>query len=162
MSALKGYSATQIVLHWLVAGLILFQLVFGEAMSTAWRAVRRDMAPDMTLAVWAHIIAGIAVLVFALWRLQLRATRGAPEAPADTALMMAAATWGHRALYAVMLLTPITGLLAWYGGVVEAGEVHEWFKPVIIVLVAGHVLAALYHQFIRKDGLLVRMKRPLD
>ena len=70
--------------------------------------------------------------------------------------------WGHWALYVVMLLAPMTGLAAWYGGVATAAEVHELFKPVIIVLVAGHVAAALYHQFIRKDGLLLRMKRPLD
>ncbi|MFC3181050.1 cytochrome b [Cypionkella sinensis] len=162
MALRKGYSATQIALHWLVAVLILFQLIFGEAMGTAWRAVRRDMVPDMTVAVWAHIIAGIAVLIFALWRLNLRASRGVPEAPPDRPLMMNAAKWGHWALYAVMLLAPITGLVAWYGGVAEAAEVHELFKPVIIVLVAGHVLAALYHQFIRKDGLLLRMKRPMD
>ena len=158
----KGYSATQIALHWLVAALILFQLIFADAMGSAWRAVQRGIAPEMNPAVWAHILAGIAVLIFALWRLKLRATRGAPPAPAGSALMMNAAKWGHWALYAVMLLTPITGLVAWYGGVAEAAEVHELFKPVIILLVAGHVLAALYHHFIRKDGLLLRMRRPLD
>jgi cytochrome b561 len=29
-------------------------------------------------------------------------------------------------------------------------------------LIAGHVLAALWHHFWLKDGLLLRMKRPLD
>ncbi|MEO5613833.1 MAG: cytochrome b/b6 domain-containing protein [Cypionkella sp.] len=162
MSTLKGYSATQIALHWLAAVLILFQLIFGEAMGGAWRAVRQGLVPDMNVAVWAHIIAGIAVLVFALWRLALRFTRGAPEVPAASAVMLQAAKWGHRALYAVMLLAPVSGLLAWYGGVAAAADVHELFKPVLIVLIAGHVVAALYHQFIRKDGLLLRMKRPAD
>lgn len=162
MAQLKGYSATQIGLHWVVAGLILFQLIFGEDMGTAWRAVENATQPQMNVWVWAHIIAGIAVLVFVLWRLVLRITRGAPEAPAASALMMQAAKWGHWALYAVMLLAPISGLLAWYGGVATAAEVHELFKPVLIVLIAGHVVAALYHQFIRKDGLLLRMRRPLD
>ena len=162
MSQLRGYSAAQIALHWLVAALILFQLIFGEDMGGAWRAVRQGVEPDMSFWVWAHIVAGIAVLVFALWRLALHFRRGAPEPPQASALMMAAAKSGHWALYAVMLLAPMTGLAAWYGGVATAAEVHELFKPVIIVLVAGHVAAALYHQFIRKDGLLLRMKRPLD
>ncbi|WP_054006879.1 cytochrome b [Cypionkella psychrotolerans] len=162
MPDLKGYSASQIFLHWLVAGLILFQLIFGEDMGGAWDAFEEGRTPNMTLWVWAHIVVGIAVLVFALWRLALRFNRGAPEAPADSALMMLAAKWGHWALYAVMLLAPITGLVAWYGGVATAAELHGWFKPVIIVLVAGHVVAALYHHFIVKDGLLLRMKRPLD
>ncbi|MDZ4310670.1 MAG: cytochrome b/b6 domain-containing protein [Cypionkella sp.] len=162
MSTLKGYSVTQIALHWIVAALIVFQMIFGDAMGSAWRAVREGLAPDMTLAVWAHIIAGIAVLLFVVWRLALRFTRGAPEAPAASVMMMQAAKWGHRALYAAMVLAPISGLMAWYGGVESAAEVHELFKPVLILLVLGHVLAALYHQFIRKDGLLLRMKRPLD
>ena len=162
MSHVKGYSATQITLHWLVAGLILFQLIFGEDMGAAWRAVRQGTEPQMNFWVWAHIVVGIAVLLFVLWRLVLRFTRGAPEAPADSALMMQAATWGHRLLYAVMLLAPISGMAAWFGGVVAAAQAHELFKPVLILLVLGHVLAALYHQFIRKDGLLLRMRRPLD
>lgn len=162
MSHVKGYSATQITLHWLVAGLILFQLIFGEDMGAAWRAVRQGTAPEMDFGVWAHIVVGVAVLLFVLWRLVLRLTRGAPEAPAESALMMQASTWGHRLLYAVMLLAPISGLAAWFGGVATAAEVHELFKPVLILLVLGHVLAALYHQFIRKDGLLLRMRRPLD
>lgn len=162
MAQLKGYSATQIALHWGVAGLILFQLIFGEDMGSAWRSVEKALPPEMNLGVWAHIIAGIAVLVLVLWRLSLRFSRGAPEVPQASVVMMQAAKWGHWALYAVMLLAPISGLLAWYGGVAPAAEVHELFKPVLIVLIAGHVVAALYHQFIRKDGLLLRMKRPLD
>lgn len=162
MAPRKGYSATQIALHWLVAGLILFQLVFGEDMGPAWRAVVRAMPVEMSPSVWAHILVGIAVLVFVLWRLALRVTRGVPEVPAESALMRQAAVWGHRALYAAMLLAPLTGLAAWYGGISAAAELHELFKPVLIVLILGHMLAALYHQFIRKDGLLLRMKRPLD
>lgn len=162
MTPLKGYSATQIALHWGVAVLILFQLIFGEDMGRAWRAVEDGLQPVMSLSVWAHIIVGIAVLLFAVWRLVLRFTRGAPEAPAASVMMQQAAIWGHRALYAVMLLAPMTGLAAWYGGIDTAAEVHEVFKPVLIVLIVGHILAAFYHQFIRKDGLLLRMRRPLD
>ncbi len=40
MAALKGYSLTQIRLHWVVAVLIVFQLIFGEDMGQAWRTVR--------------------------------------------------------------------------------------------------------------------------
>ena len=32
----------------------------------------------------------------------------------------------------------------------------------LLALVAAHVLAALWHQLWLKDGLLLRMKRPLD
>ncbi len=163
MSVLKGYSFTQIRLHWVVAVLIVFQLIFGEDMGGAWDAVEDGIAPVMSVWVWAHIVAGIAVLVFALWRLTLRMTRGAPDAPhSDSVLMTKAADYGHWLLYVLMVVTPLSGLAAWYGGIDTAAEVHELMKPAIIVLVVGHVLAALYHQFWLKDGLLLRMKRPLD
>lgn len=162
MSTLKGYSAAQIAVHWLVAALILFQLIFAEDIGRAWRVVRNGGSSEIGAMVWAHILAGIAVLVFASWRLRLRATRGAPEAPVASRFMMTAAKWGHRALYALLLLAPLSGLAAWYGGIATAGDLHEVLKPILILLIAGHVLAVLYHQFIRKDGLLLRMKRPLD
>ena len=58
-----------------------------------------------------------------------------------------------------MFAAPISGLLAWYGGVLSAADVHELFKPLIIILVVLHVAAALWHHFIRKDGLLNRMRK---
>lgn len=159
----KGYSFTQIRLHWVIAVLIIGQLIFGEDMGTAWRAVERGTAPEMTLMVWGHIIAGIAVLVLVAWRLALRFTRGAPLPPdVGSPVLHLAAHAGHWGLYVLMVALPVTGLAAWYGGIEAAAEVHEIMKPITILLVAVHVVAALWHQFYLKDGLLLRMKRPLD
>jgi cytochrome b561 len=36
-------------------------------------------------------------------------------------------------------------------------DLHNTFAIVLIVLVSVHVLAALFHHFIRKDNILVRM-----
>lgn len=162
MSALKGYSLTQIGLHWAVAVLIVFQLIFGEAMGDAWEAVKEGAVPQIGAMVRAHILAGAAVLLLAAWRLSLRRTRGVPETPSGSPLMMKAADWGHIGLYVLMVLAPVSGLAAWFGGIEAAAEVHVIFKPLLIVLVAGHVVASLFHQFVLKDGLLLRMKRPLD
>ncbi len=163
MPALKGYSFTQIRLHWVIAALIVFQLIFGEDMGGAWDAFEDGAVPVMTNWVWAHILVGISVLVLVVWRVMLRVSRGVPDAPhSDSVLITKAAEWGHLALYAVMFLVPVTGLVGWYGGVEQVVELHGWAKPVVIILVAGHTAAALYHQFWLKDGLLLRMKRPLD
>ena len=159
----KGYSRTQIALHWAVAALIVFQLIFGEEMGTAWEAVEDGLAPNMTLTVWAHIVAGSAVLALVVWRLALRLTRGVPDAPAgEPAALRMAGHLGHWALYALMVATPVTGLLAWYGGITSLAEVHELAKPALIVLILIHVAAAFYHQFRIKDGLMDRMRKPLD
>ncbi len=163
MASPKGYSAAQIGLHWVVAVLIVFQLIFGEDMGAAWRSFQKGEVVVLGISAWAHILAGIAVLVLAVWRLGLRWTRGVPEAPAGTPERSArAADIGHKILYALMLLAPVSGLLAWYGGISLMAEVHEWLKPAFIVFIAIHVLAALWHHFGLKDGLLDRMRKPLD
>jgi len=117
----------------------------------------------MTLMVWAHIVAGIAVVALVCWRLALRLTRGVPAAPAgESAAIRVAGHLGHAGLYVLMIGAPITGLLAWYGGVTDLAEVHELAKPALIILILVHVAAALYHHFFLKDGLLDRMRKPQD
>ena len=37
----KGYSRTQISLHWAVALLIVYQLLFSDGMTEVWRAFRQ-------------------------------------------------------------------------------------------------------------------------
>ena len=117
----------------------------------------------LTTAAWAHILVGIAVLALLIWRIELRLMRGVPDEPAtSSAMMVKASLIVHWVLYAVMFLAPITGLVAWYGGVAVVAEVHELLKPVLIVLIAGHFAAALWHQVWLKDNLMERMKRPAD
>jgi len=39
----------------------------------------------------------------------------------------------------------------------QAGDVHTFIAWMLLVLVGLHVLAALYHYFVRNDGVLQRM-----
>lgn len=163
MPAPKGYSTLQIALHWGMAVLILGQLIFGENMGQAFRAATRGEVPEMGLLVWGHIVGGIAVLLLVMWRLMLRADRGVPLPPeGEPVLLSKAGQAGHLALYALMIVAPITGIVAWFGVNRAAAEVHEWLKPAFIILIGVHFLAALWHQLRLKDGLLDRMRRPLD
>ena len=156
----KGFSRAQIGLHWAVALLIIYQLVFGEDMSHVARAFRNAGTLTMTTGAWIHILIGIAVLVLAIWRLGLRFARGVPAAPADdSALNKLAGEAGHWGLYALMIAAPVSGLLFWYGGIGSMGDIHQLMKPLLIILIGLHVLAALWHQYVRKDGLIARMMR---
>lgn len=159
----KGYSRTQIALHWVAFLLIVQQFVLHEGIAEAWDLVEDGGVPAFDPIVAAHVFGGMAVLAFALWRLVLRRSRGVPDLPAGgSALTRAAAHLGHHALYALMILMPVSGALAWFGGLEAAGEAHEAMKPLMLLLVAVHVLAAFWHQFWLKDGLLARMKRAAD
>jgi cytochrome b561 len=66
----------------------------------------------------------------------------------------------HAAFYVLLIALPITGALAYYFDMLEMGELHELGKPLMIALIALHVLAALWHQFVRRDRLLMRMVVP--
>ncbi len=158
----KGFSRTQIALHWGVALLILFNLLMGDDMSHLWREIQKGGVAPTTTAAWIHIIVGSLVLLLVLWRLILRYTRGVPAAPeGESRMMTLAGDVGHSALYVLMIGLPLTGLLAWFGGVTSLADIHGGVLKVLLwVVIAGHVLAALYHQFILKDGLLNRMRKP--
>ncbi len=158
----KGYSRVQIALHWAIFALIAFQIVASDWMSEAWRAVGNGTVPVVDALVRGHIIGGIAVLLLALWRVGLRLGRGAPEVPPGPPMVQLAGRVTHLALYGLMVLVPVSGMVAWFGGVAAAAEGHVLLKNLMIALILLHVVAALYHQFIVKDGLLNRMRRPQD
>lgn len=160
----KGYSATQIRLHWIIAALIVAQLIFGEGIGSAFRELVKTGIATYPTATLAHIIGGALILALALWRIALKVRRGAPDLPeGQPPLTKLAAKATHGALYLLMIGAPVSGAVAWFGGGIESvAEAHELAKPLFIGLIVLHVAGALWHQFVLKDGLLLRMKRPQD
>lgn len=159
----RGYTLAQILLHWVIAILIFFQIVFGEEIVPAYRAIRRGSgASDVDLRnADIHIYVGFAILALAVLRVAIRLRHGVPlTPPGETAIQKWIAAATHFILYIVIFAMPITGALAWYLGVGVAGEVHELAKPVIIIAVALHALGALWQHFVAKTDVLMRMLRP--
>lgn len=154
------YSRAQIALHWVVFILIAFQFLAHEPMAKAWDTLMKGGEFAFSPLIAGHVIAGGAVAVFALWRLTLRMKRGVPPLPEkEPPLMQLAAHVIHWSLYALMLLVPVSGSMAWFGGVKPAAEAHEILKTVLLLLVILHVAGALYHQFVLKTNLMERMKK---
>jgi len=156
----KGYSSAQIGLHWIIALLIALQFLFHEPMVEAFDSALEGEVQSFSWAVWAHIAGGMLILGLAIWRVILRRSRGAPPPPeGEGTLLGRAASLGHWALYALILVLPVGGLIAWFGGVELAGDAHGLLSNVLLFVVAVHVAAALWHQFWLKDHLLRRMMR---
>lgn len=157
----SGYTAVQVSLHWLIVLLVLFQLAFGEDMGRYNYLVRsgQDASPLLT-GYYLHLGVGIAVLVLTLARLGLRLTVGVPHPVPGPTLQVKAGEALHYLFYVLLILTPITGLLAQYVNMRTFGEIHEANKPAFIVLILVHAAAALYHHFVLKDSTLRRMMVP--
>lgn len=169
---MKQYSKRMVIVHWLTLALLIAAWFLGEELA---ESTDESMA---TLAGYlVHGAAGAAALLMTLSRLLFRRKDGTP-APVGNGLMDKVATGIHHALYTVLFLLPVSGmmtvltsdagkallagdvsLLPKDGGYehVAAHEVHEVLVTVLIVLVAVHLLGAIKHQFIMKDGLMERM-----
>jgi cytochrome b561 len=129
-----------------------------------------------------HASVGISVLVLMVLRVVWRLVNPTPKPPPGaTALEIKASRFGHLAIYLGVFATLVAGwLLAGSGkatldyhlfGLVPMPnmlgtnspyhgffeEAHELAAYALMALVAGHVAAAIWHQRIKRDGLLARM-----
>jgi cytochrome b561 len=170
-----AYTGIAILLHWLVVALLVAQF------TVAWTMphIGRD-TPETTL-ISLHFSLGVLILFVAVIRLLWRATRTEPEPAAGVPpWQVRSARTIHWLLYALLVVLPILGWInaSWRGysvtlfGVFElpelvathaegwrwTGDVHAVLSNYLLLALVGlHVLAALYHQFIRRDGVLQRM-----
>ncbi|MEW6629628.1 MAG: cytochrome b [Pseudomonadota bacterium] len=173
--AVITYTSTQKFLHWALFGLVvlLYALTYGDAFYS-----RGD---PMVAFFWRlHISFGLLLAAFVAWRVVLRGMRGAPGLPAEmSAPEQVAAKIGHFILYALLIAIPVLGiLLTWFRGdalsffglfTIPAPfapdrttartirELHSLCANGILIMAGIHALAALYHHFIRRDGVLTRM-----
>ncbi|MCW1950182.1 MAG: cytochrome b/b6 domain-containing protein [Octadecabacter sp.] len=156
MTTRSGYSRTQIILHWLTVVAVLVAWFTHEGMEdvakAAWRA---NEGPFPTV----HTVAGALAFLMIVARLILRRRRGAPE-PQGTEMAKLAATWGHRLIYALVIIVPLLGAATWFGGVRNLSDLHEIAAKGLMLAALGHAAMAIWHQFGKKDGTLMRMLRP--
>ena len=167
------YTRVAIWLHWLIALAIIGNLLGGFLHDGFGAAKGQVMA--------IHKATGILILLLTLVRIAWRLTHRAPPLPASTpGWQRSLAHVTHIALYALMLLVPMSGWamasgsdkpISFYGlfdwpklavtkssaAAGAAHEAHEIGGIILAVLVVMHIAAALQHQFLLRDRLLARM-----
>lgn len=158
MPAPKGYSIVQVMLHWTIAALVLFQLTVNTGMQAAFNDHLEGRPVDEMGAAILHIAIGSTILILAVIRLFVRHVRGAPEAHADNPAVI---NWiglaTHILLYGFIFIMPVTGLIAWFGGVELSAELHELGRLILIPAIALHVLGAFAEHFVFHNDSLRRM-----
>lgn len=155
-----GYSTGQITLHWTVFVLVVANYLLGSGMAAVYDARAQQQMISFG-AAYAHIAIGVSVLLVMIARLLARLRRPVATAPDSPHRILA--TLGrinHFAFYALLLLIPVLGALAWFGRSAAAGNLHSLLVKVLFVLILIHVSAALFHHLVLRDGLIRRMIRP--
>lgn len=155
-----GYSSAQMTAHWLIVALVVLQWLTGEEMAEAFgRTVEAGEGWILNGGAVVHGLMGLTVLGLMIWRLALRRRVGAPPPPETEPEMVQKISRGvHFAFYAVLILMPLLGILAWVTGVAAFGELHEWSWLLLILLMLAHVGGAVWH-VIKRDGVMSRMAR---
>jgi cytochrome b561 len=163
MARPTGYSRAQIALHWAVVVLVVLQYLLHEGIAGAYDLAEETGVYAVSPLVIAHIAGGGAILLLACWRLILRNDRGVPPPPeGEPEVFARLSRIAHLTFYALLILLPITGALAWGGQMALAGEVHEVLRAVLLLLIVAHVGAVALHQLVWKTAVMRRMITPQD
>jgi cytochrome b561/polyisoprenoid-binding protein YceI len=162
------YSAAAILLHWLLAALLLFQLALG------WRMEALGQGAAAFTAFQLHKSVGIAILLLSLARLGLRLVVPPPAPLPDKPVNLLLSKAVHWLFYLVMIGGPLSGWIiastarikvptllfgvlpwphlplgrAWHEPAEALHGALGWLLAGLFVL---HVAGALRHHWLRED-----------
>jgi cytochrome b561 len=171
---LTRYGTVAQAFHWVTAVLVVVAFIYGPGGSEE-RVYSHARDFDRQL----HETLGMCVFALVAMRLLWRAIDARP-APSQVPRWMGIASkvvqWG---LYALLFAVPLTAIAgAWLeghpltllGGIVippllalshdtgaQIAELHTWLGDTILWLAGLHAVAALYHHFVLRDGVLASM-----
>jgi cytochrome b561 len=169
------YTKVAIVLHWLIGLCILGQLFLGIYMVDIPKSPPGIRAEYFNL----HKSIGLVLIALIIVRIYWRATHKPPALPAHIVswqVKVSKAT--HHLLYVLMVLIPLTGLMGsiyskfpikFFGTplpkLAEPDQVlkdffsdsHIFLTNLLMVILVLHIVAALKHRFIDRDGVFQRM-----
>jgi len=164
------YQPVLVALHWLIALMIIGLLCLGFLVLAN---MPNTDPKKLEILVW-HMAGGMFVLVLMILRLIMRIWSARPAAATTGApLLDRLAAIAHAGFYVVVFLMIATG---WSTGWLISGafqphgeplpstfavfptfQAHAALATLLTILIAAHIAAALYHQFVLRDGLLRRM-----
>jgi cytochrome b561 len=168
------YTAIAKLFHWGMALLIVGLMGLGFVMTDL------QLSPDKLQYYAWHKWAGVTVFVLVWLRLAWRLFHPAPAYPDSMSpALQRVAHAGHAVLYGLMIVIPVSGWLlssakgvptVWFGiwplpDLLEKDkalghllhEVHEALNIFLLLLLSGHVAAALKHHWFDRDDILKRM-----
>jgi cytochrome b561 len=168
----ERYRAGAIAFHWTMFGLVVIVGILG---------LLHDSWPKQTQSFWIniHALIGILLWLVLLARFAYRLRHSPPVLPAGTgALSRRFSSPVHLSLYALMFIIPIIGFVTfvYHGRVFNFGvfdlnlgikknraifgpteDIHGYLAYALFALAGLHALAALWHRWVLRDGVMARM-----
>ena len=169
----QRYSLGAIVLHWLIAAALAFQIVFAESLEG-------PRGPDLFARYQLHKSVGITILLLSVLRLGWRFFAPRPASVSGPRWAMTLSGLVHFGFYFFMIAAPVTGWIIvstsrikvetlLFGSIPwphlpvpeswgEPAEfLHHVMPNVAIALLVLHVAGALRHQYLLRTPILARM-----
>jgi cytochrome b561 len=171
-TAVESYGAGAIAFHW-----TMFLLVVGVGVL----GLLHDSWPKRTQAFWInmHTMLGLLLWLTLIARFWWRSRHAPPPLPPEVGNLWRRLSGPvHLALYALMFITPIVGVVTfiWHGRIFDFGifhldfgvrsnravfrpteDIHGYLAYALFALAGMHAVAALCHHFFLRNGVLGRM-----
>jgi cytochrome b561 len=173
MDGTPAYTPIARTLHWLTAVLVLGLIPVGIIMHNMEASPLQDRLYNL------HRSTGTLLLPLAVIRLLYRWTHPPLPLPDMPALQRFAAESTHWGLYALLIVQPIVGWAAtsaYRAPIIVYGlfelppilpvnqplserlfAVHRWLGILMALMIIAHIGAALFHHFVNRDRVLMRM-----
>jgi cytochrome b561 len=168
-----NYDNVAVTLHWLTALLVIVQFALAETWDYFSRPTQESMQS-------VHVSLGVLFTAVILGRLAWRFIPGHQVPSIELGWVKTASKAVHYLLYLLLVAQAATGFLfRWAQGHPvsffglfaipspfaamdkatrhQLHDIHEKVAWGIIILAFGHALAALYHHYVLKDRVLMRM-----
>lgn len=159
------------LLHWVVGVLVIWQLLkLADYINDGENWISQTLVKPFHSSI--GLLIAVLVVIRLIWAIKQHSNGPIPLA------FPVAATWGHRAAYLFLFLTPFTAIclmlgkgygLRFFGNVIvergatksdllaTIGSYHSTCAIILTLIVVGHLAMVAYHHFILKDATLSRI-----
>jgi cytochrome b561 len=168
----ERYRSGAIAFHWAIFGLVVVVGILG---------LLHDSWPKQTQAFWinVHALIGTLLWLVLLARFGYRLRHTPPALPANVGAFSRRLSGPvHLMLYGLLFIIPILGFITfvYHGRTFDFGafkldfgikkdksifgpteDIHGYLAYVLFAVAGLHALAALWHGYIKHDGVLARM-----
>lgn len=171
----QRYHPLSSILHWIMVIMLAWLIWGGRSLETFYERSGGDL--NATIGAFSqHKAIGVAVFFLAVARIAIRMVTSAP--PHEEGIRGLAALWVQRALYATLLIYPLTGFafhsastgfktdVTWgpltfpdlpIGGEGFWHQAHIACFYLLGSLLILHISGALFHLIVKRDGMFRRI-----